>query len=249
MALGQRRMLYTNVWQNSDFKKLSDKAKLLYIGLITVADDDGRLRANSLLLRSQIFPYDDQIKQEEIRKWLGEIQRGKLIDFYRVKTEYFIQHPHWHKYQSIRKDLYKPSDIPTNPLRKSNDAVTKSHHKLSKDKLSKDKEEELATLYLGNIPEKDLDEFYQRFDCSKKAIISKGEVLLNYCKMHEKWYRNYKSFLLNALKGDFPERKEPIKTYKPVTPEVETPREEKRSIPEDIKNSIQNIIGAKRITT
>lgn len=248
MALGQRRMVYTNIWQNTDFKDLSDKAKLLYIGLITVADDDGRLRANSLLLRSQVFPYSDDIKQEDIRKWLGEIQKVKLIDFYRVKNDYFIQHPHWHKYQSIRKDIYKPSTLPLNPLQKCNEGVTKSHTKLSKDKLSKEREEEKATLYLGNIPEKDLEQFYNRFDCSKKAIVSKAEQLLNYCKMHNKWYKDYKAFLLNALKGDFEERKEPPR--KPIVQEL--PKVEENvgpaiKIPEDIKNSIHKIIGSKRV--
>ena len=53
-----RRMIRTSLWQNEQFAKLSDKAKLLYIGTITIADDDGRLKGNSLILKGQIFPLD-----------------------------------------------------------------------------------------------------------------------------------------------------------------------------------------------
>lgn len=207
MALGQRRMLNTAVWQNTGFCQLSDKAKLLFIGLITVSDDDGRLKANSLLLRSQIFPLEDTITQPEIIKWLKEIKKTGLIDLYSVGKEYFIQHPNWHKYQSIRKDLYKPSNLPLNPLRKSNEGVTKSHPNSIQSKLSKESKI-LAAKYLRAIPEKDLEEWYKRFDVSKKQLISKGEQLYNYCKMHDKYYSDYKALMLNALKGDFDERKD-----------------------------------------
>lgn len=250
MALGQRRMLYTNLWQNMAFSELSDKAKLLYIGLITVADDDGRLRANSLLLRSQVFPYDEKITQQDIRKWLNEVKKGGLIDFYSIEGAYFIQHPNWHKYQSIRKELYKSSNIPPNPTQKKPIDDTKKPHKLSKVKLSKEREEENAKSYLLNLPELDLEQFYNRFDCSKKQIISKGEQLFNYCLMHERWYKNYKAFLLNAIKGDFPERKEPPR--KPVVqqnkPAEEEPDPRGTPIPQHFKDAIKKIIGDKKIT-
>lgn len=243
MALGQRRMLYTNLWQNNDFAKLSDKAKLLYVGLITVADDDGRFKASSLLLRSQVFPLDEKITQEDVRKWLNEVVRSTLIDVYRVNGDYFGQHPKWHKYQSIRKDLYKQSELPINPLRSRNEVSPKSHPNISKVKLSKEREEEIAKEYLLNLPEKDLNYFYGRFDCSKKAIVSKAEALFGYCKMHAKWYKDYRYFLLNAVKKDFEERKTPPITQKPEVQEegLKTP------IPQDIKDGIKKIISAKTI--
>lgn len=204
-------MVYTNLWQNHQFARLPDKAKLLYVGLITVADDDGRLRANSLLLRSQIFPLQEEIMQADVRKWLNFIVRAGLVEVYKEKDEYFVQHPNWEKYQSIRKDLYKPSKLPKNSSRKRDGDGTKSHPNISKDKLSKEREipdkPESSISYLKNIPIKDLWEFYQRFDCSKKAIISKGEDLFLWCESNGRTKRNYKATLLNALKKDFPERK------------------------------------------
>lgn len=216
MAIGQRRMVYTNVFSNPEFCKLSDRAKLLYIGLVVHADDDGRLRANSLLLRSQVFPVDKNMQEKDVRKLLNEVVKLKLVEFYCVDGEYFIQHPNWKKYQTIRKDLYKPSNFPRNPLRKSNEDDTEKLPNISKDNINKEREArpQSSINYLKNIPQTDLFEFMQRFDCSKKALISKGEDLLNYCNSKGKTYKDYKSLMLNALKKDFPERRadDPLKT-------------------------------------
>ena len=46
-----------------------------------------------------------------------------------------------------------------------------------------------------------------RFDCSRPAIKDKAESLKLYCESKGKRYKNYKAFLLTALKKDFPIRK------------------------------------------
>lgn len=117
---------------------------------------------------------------------------------------------------------------------------------LEEKRRDKKRREEEAEKYLLNIPLKDQEEFYKRFDCSKKQIISKGEELLNYCKMHDKVYKNYKAFLLNALKGDFKERTTPI--LPPRKPEIKPkndliPKNDINPIPPDIKRSMEEIIN------
>lgn len=241
-------MVYTNLWQNADFFKLSDRAKLLYIGLITVADDDGRFKANSLLLRSQIFPLDEKITQLDVRKWLNEVVRAGLVEVYRENSEYFGQHPNWHKYQSIRKDLYKQSKLPPNSSRKRHGSGSVSKDKLSKDKIR----EEASVEFLKSIPAIILDEWYFRFDCSKKALVSKGEELYNYVKSHgkERTYKDFKLMMLNALKKDFPERKEPPRRYVRREdgtmclvvdgPKIETPEE--GSANPDVANEVKSLV-------
>lgn len=132
-------MLHTSLWQNEDFAKLSDKAKILYIGTITIADDDGKLKGNSLLLKGQVFPLDEKVTSEHVRQYLNELVKAKLVNFYKIENQYFIQHPNWKKFQVLRKDLYKPSSIPdvTDASRDRNGDVTDAYPKLSKDKLSK----------------------------------------------------------------------------------------------------------------
>lgn len=207
MALGQRRMVYTNLWQNESFAKMTKLARLVYIGLITLADDDGRLKGNTTLLKSQIFPYEPRISVDDIKKAVKEAVNAKLIIFYKEGNNYYIAHPNWTKYQLLRADRKRDSAIPPP---NDNQMTTKSPHKLSKDKIR----EENSASYLKRIPEKDLEEFYNRFDASKKAIISKGEDLFLWCEANGRVKKNYKATLLNALKKDFPERKEKPKSQR-----------------------------------
>ena len=134
-------MVYLKLWTSEQFGKLSDRAKLLFIGMITLADDDGKLRGNPAYLRGQIFPYEESITVTDVLQVRNEIKKNGLIELYSVDGFEYIQHPKWSEYQKIRKDLYKESSLPsrnksvTKPLRKST---------LSKDKISKDKIRQIA---------------------------------------------------------------------------------------------------------
>lgn len=80
---------------------------------------------------------------------------------------------------------------------------------LEEKRREQNRREENSISYLKKIPEKDLQEFYERFDCSKKGIVSKAEDLALWCETNGREKRNYKTFLLNALKKDFKQRTEP----------------------------------------
>lgn len=118
---------------------------------------------------------------------------------------------------------------------------------LEQKRIDKNRREYNSVSYLKKIPEKDLEEFYNRFDCSKKAIISKAEDLILWCDTNGKVKKNYKTFLLNALKKDFPERKEPIRKVEIINNKPTVVDQERKPIPEDIKRSISKIIGEKTI--
>lgn len=137
-------MLHTSIWQNEDFAKLSDKAKLLYIGTITIADDEGRLKGNSLILKGQVFPLDETISSDQVRGFLNEIVKAKLITYYKIDNQYIIQHPNWSKFQTLRSDRKKDSNLPglDEWQPDDNQVSTKGRRKISK--LSK----------ISNIPRK-----------------------------------------------------------------------------------------------
>lgn len=208
MALGQRRMLHTSIWKNEDFASLSKEARLLYIATITLADDDGRLKGSSKILRADVFGLDESINSDHVRKWLNEIVKAKLITFYQADGEYYIQHPKWEKFQLLRSDRKKDSDIPP-PT--DNQATTKRHRSIVKYKIREEGgAPERSPSYLREIPETDLAVFHIRFDCSRLAIKNKAEDLALWCETNGRSKKNYRAFLLNALKKDFPERrKEP----------------------------------------
>ena len=107
-----KRMIHTNIWASGQVGKLSKEARLVFIGLITLADDDGRLKGNPAFLRSQIFPYDEELKTTEVKKWLEEIVAQELVLCYEITGEDYLYHPNWKKYQTLRSDRKKESHIP-----------------------------------------------------------------------------------------------------------------------------------------
>lgn len=82
--------------------RVSRDARLTFIQLWTLADDAGRLRGNSRMLASLLFPYDDDAKKL-IEGWLGELERENCIQRYVVESTSYIQVCNWLTHQKIDK--------------------------------------------------------------------------------------------------------------------------------------------------
>jgi len=136
---------------------------LTYVGLISIADDDGRLKGNPMLLKSKIYPMDEGMSSSTMEKDLVEIEKVGLIIRYSVNGSAYIQHPNWSIYQKIRNDLYAPSKLPppdgcnedvTEPLRKRDDTVTVTKLNLTKHNIDNDQFEQLWKTYPGKAEQK-----------------------------------------------------------------------------------------------
>jgi len=109
----RRRMIDPQIWRNEKVGALSDTGRLLFIGIFSQADDDGRLKASPRFLKASIFPYDNDKTGEEIRELRDQCAQLGLIRIYtNGKTEY-LDIPGWHEHQQIRKDRYNPSTLPS----------------------------------------------------------------------------------------------------------------------------------------
>lgn len=106
MARVRRRMIDPNIWESEDFAALSTFAKLLFIGMFSTADDEGRGRAKPVYLRSLLFPYDESIRVADIEKALSEIGSKISVTFYTNNGNKYYQLDHWKKWQKVEK----PSD-------------------------------------------------------------------------------------------------------------------------------------------
>jgi hypothetical protein len=109
------RSIKHDIWDDDDVCEVSRPARLLYIGLITQADDDGRLSGSAKWIDSQVFPYDDDTDLAEIRECLTELARVGLITAYKAERKPYIQIRNWKKHQSIDKRWYKESKLPPPP--------------------------------------------------------------------------------------------------------------------------------------
>lgn len=94
-----RRMIDPAIWQSETIAALTRNRRLLFIGLFSNADDQGRLRAHPALIRSLVFPYDD-IPLDEIEADLQAIAEQGSIHLYEAGGKRCLQIVNWWKYQS-----------------------------------------------------------------------------------------------------------------------------------------------------
>ena len=71
------RTIKPEFWASETIAPLSDKAKLLAIGLLNFADDEGYFWANPVLIRAALFPFEDESKT--ILGWLQELSGAGYI--------------------------------------------------------------------------------------------------------------------------------------------------------------------------
>jgi hypothetical protein len=107
-----RRMIDSAMWSNENFAALPVMARLLQVGIINMADDQGRVKAFPAYLRSQVFPYDD-VSIDDIRKWLTLIANNGTIAIYQADGKDYIQLLNWWEYQSLQYPA--PSEYPAQP--------------------------------------------------------------------------------------------------------------------------------------
>lgn len=144
-TMARKRMIAPCIWEDEKFNKLSLIGRLLFIGLISNADDYGKLKGHPAVVKGKVFPFDDYNKGE-IEKELATLNDVDLITWWRDKDNYYIKVKNFSKYQVQQKDRMQDSQIPepTNDKQMiskcvADDKQVTTQVKLSKDKTSKDK--------------------------------------------------------------------------------------------------------------
>jgi len=105
--MGRIRTIKPEFPQSETMGRVSRDARLLFILLWTVADDSGRARANSRMLASLLYPYDDDAKGL-IPAWLDELDVVGAIRQYIVDDNSYLEICNWLKHQKI--------DRPSKPM-------------------------------------------------------------------------------------------------------------------------------------
>ena len=88
--------------QSESMGRISRDARLTFIQCWTLADDEGRLRGNSRMLASLLFPYDDDAPGL-IDEWLAELEREKCLIRYQIEGQSYMQISNWLNHQKIDK--------------------------------------------------------------------------------------------------------------------------------------------------
>jgi hypothetical protein len=96
-------MIDPNIWQSEDFSRLSTLGKLVFIGLFSLADDEGKGRCNPVYLKSTLFPYEEGIRSADIDKTLSEISSNMSVILYSCDGSSYYSLYNWNTWQKIDK--------------------------------------------------------------------------------------------------------------------------------------------------
>lgn len=116
--MARYRTIKPSFWSDARVAALTHDARLLLIGLISSADDEGRFVATPAAVRGYVYPFD-RLTDTTVRRWLDEIDKTGIARLYRVDGLLYGHFPHWRDHQRVDKAV--PSGLPepfeTNYLR------------------------------------------------------------------------------------------------------------------------------------
>lgn len=106
----RKRIIDPEFWSDEEIGCFwSDKAKLFYIGLWNFSDDEGRFKAHSDLLKSQIFPYSQKVNIDLLKKEICI-----KVQWYNINSVQYGYLRNFNKHQRIDKP--QPSKLPNPPI-------------------------------------------------------------------------------------------------------------------------------------
>ncbi len=96
------RTIKPSLWADDSFADLSRDARLLVIGLISMADDSGRFVASTAAIAGYVFPHDE-LAPALVRKWLTEIEKKApaMITFYDIDGRKYGAFRNYNTHQKI----------------------------------------------------------------------------------------------------------------------------------------------------
>src|SRR3990167_5061979 len=133
--MARKRMIAPHIWEDPSFNGISIEARLLFIGMISNADDEGYLRGDSGSLKRLVFGFDEGIS-EKIVGWIAELEaKLKNVHFFEVGNERYAHFIKWDAYQKQQKDRIQASVYPKCSECLAGAKQVRTEVKLSKDKI------------------------------------------------------------------------------------------------------------------
>jgi hypothetical protein len=109
--LARIRSIKPGFWTDEKLTQLSRDARLTFLGLISaMADDAGRCKGDTRLVKASVWPLDEDIDTADIGLHLEQLEDAGVILIYQHGGARFIQIVNWKKHQRIDKP--RPSEYP-----------------------------------------------------------------------------------------------------------------------------------------
>ena len=112
--MGRIRTIKPEFWSDEKVGELKRDERLLFIGLLNLADDEGVLKATPAFIKGQIFAYDEDLTISDVRSWLDGLIIAKMLLPFEHNSERFFLIRTFGDHQKINRPT--PSKIPKNVL-------------------------------------------------------------------------------------------------------------------------------------
>ncbi len=106
------RSLKPEIWADEKVGGLSRDARLLLVALITMADDEGRVRALRASILGHAFQYDEDAPRK-LGKWMDEVVASGMVVAYENGGVPYLAFRHWAMHQRINRAV--ASSLPAPP--------------------------------------------------------------------------------------------------------------------------------------
>jgi hypothetical protein len=87
--MARNRMIKPEFWEDEKVGQLSPIARLLFIGALNFADDEGLIRWNENYIAASVFPYD-KLSNNKTKKLMKELDNLKIVEVFETKSHFFI---------------------------------------------------------------------------------------------------------------------------------------------------------------
>jgi hypothetical protein len=117
--MASKRCLPTRFFKDADIMNVSKDTQLILVGLVLLADDEGRELAHPKLLSREIdYP------PEQIESSLQELVENDLVVLYQVGRHHYYSLTRWSQWQTINSQKMTPSKYPAPPHEDETSATT-----------------------------------------------------------------------------------------------------------------------------
>ena len=93
--MARARSIKPSFFKNDELAECEPMARLLFVGLWTLADRDGRLACRPMRIKAELFPYDNC----DMAELLGQLQKRGFIDIYESEGVTVLEIPKFAEHQ------------------------------------------------------------------------------------------------------------------------------------------------------
>ena len=111
------RTVKPEFWGHWKTARVSRDARLLFLGLLNEADDEGRLLGSPKAVAGAVFPNDDDVTPKHVERWVDELESVCLAHRYEVEGIRYIVLPGFTEHQKVSHPTPSRLPCPSGSLR------------------------------------------------------------------------------------------------------------------------------------